>query len=265
MSAPDETQIESETTGNPNPTSTPGDRKVRTLHEPPDIWDLVHETRAEFKPGSAFVGHLTAPRNLISALILLIIAGGAVFWFTKSQGPSANSTAAPPKQAESHTETVLSAPPTLSKTNESTSNQSSSVTPPAAHADEPKRAGAAPATSSVNNVEKPKSTEAVSITSSVSNVTAKPRRQNPTTATGTPVAGTRNKDRAQTSTLNTTGSAPAADNKDAGQTSVGLKSAAEKSAYPPATKKDTEKALGPQLIAPPKTSPTPKAKVIPWP
>ena len=61
---------------------------------------MVHETHTEFKPGSAFVGRLTS-NPLWLAVVLLIIAGGAVFWFMMSRGSAGSKTAAPTAQAES--------------------------------------------------------------------------------------------------------------------------------------------------------------------
>jgi len=55
--------------------------EIRTLHEPPDIWDMVHETQTDFSVGSAFWGRL-APRKLVApAAILLLLAAMSVFGF----------------------------------------------------------------------------------------------------------------------------------------------------------------------------------------
>jgi hypothetical protein len=56
----------------------PPSPKVRTLQEPPDIWDMVHETHTEFIAAFAVAGRLTS--NLLwLVVVLLIIVGGAVF------------------------------------------------------------------------------------------------------------------------------------------------------------------------------------------
>src|SRR6185436_16204748 len=86
--------------------------KVRTLKEPPDIWELVHETRADFKPGSAFVGHLKALSPLLLFLILLVVGGGGVFGFMKFRVWSESRSTTPPAPAET-SKSVLSPPPTL--------------------------------------------------------------------------------------------------------------------------------------------------------
>jgi hypothetical protein len=85
---------------NPNVASSGSEPVVRTLKEPPDIWDMVHETHTEFKPGSAFIGRLTSSPLWLAA-ILLIIAGGAVFWFVRSRGSSISKTTATTVPAES--------------------------------------------------------------------------------------------------------------------------------------------------------------------
>lgn len=234
--------------------------KVRTLKEPPDIWELVHETRAEFNPGSAFVGHVTALHPLVLAAILLIIGGGALFWFISLRGGSEVHTAAPAVPAESsNPKSVLSPQSTESNRTESSPAQQSNSAP-------------APSDNAGSTIDGPKTEVAAPAASSVITVPAQPRRQNPTSSTkasGETVAGTRNKDRAQASSLfaNRSAAPVPTDNKNGSQSSTTLspKSNKEKSANPAATKKEADKALSPQLIAPAKAGPTPKAKVIPWP
>src|SRR4030095_3605251 len=110
MSAAENAQIE--TGVEPPATSSGKDSKVRTLNEPPDIWELVHETRAEFKPGSAFVGHLKA-HPLVLFVVLLVVAGGGVFGFMKLRSWSEVRSAQPVSGETSNTKTVLNPPPTL--------------------------------------------------------------------------------------------------------------------------------------------------------
>jgi len=54
---------------------------VKTLKEPPEIWDLVHEAPRNFNPRSAFIARLTSMKKTFAigacALVLLIV-GGAV-------------------------------------------------------------------------------------------------------------------------------------------------------------------------------------------
>src|SRR5215467_4079287 len=70
---------------------------VRTLHEPPDIWDMVHETQTEFNPGSAFFGRLTMRHSVIGAGILLMIGGVSALSFVtlRRSDPAATASPAP--------------------------------------------------------------------------------------------------------------------------------------------------------------------------
>src|ERR1700741_461112 len=97
----------------PPAVNTVKDPKVRTLKAPPEIWELVHETRAEFKPGSALAGRLKTVHPLGLAAILLIIAGVAVYAFMTLKGWSASPSPAPPAQARSgNNQTELNPPST---------------------------------------------------------------------------------------------------------------------------------------------------------
>jgi cytoskeletal protein RodZ len=263
----------------PPATRTSRDPKVRTLKTPPEIWELVHETRAEFKAGSALVGHLKAINPFGLAVLLLIIGGVAVFSFMMLRGGSASPSAAPPAQAErGNIRTDLSPQSTQPNRTESSPAQSiDTAAPPtdtaASTIDEPKP-NVAPVTSSDTadiKIDAPKISVAAPAASSDSRVVAKPRPQNPTsptTAKGETVAA-RKKDRDQAATLVKVNTPTVAlpDNKDGGKASPApaLKSDKEKSANPPPAKKEPDKALSPQLIAPAKANSSPKAKVIAWP
>lgn len=57
--------------------------EVRTLHDPPEIWDLVHEAPQNFTPGSAFVARVGSLRKsfVFGVVVLLLVIGtGAWFW-----------------------------------------------------------------------------------------------------------------------------------------------------------------------------------------
>ena len=53
---------------------------VRTLKDPPEIWDLVHEAPRNFNPRSAFMTRLGLSRggSALLTLSLLVVAGGAI-------------------------------------------------------------------------------------------------------------------------------------------------------------------------------------------
>ena len=230
--------------------------KVRTLHEPPDIWELVHETRVEFKPGSAFVSRFKALNPLAIAVILLIIGGGAVFGFMKLRDRSENHTAAPSVPAESNKPKIVLNPQSTE------SNRTATVpahTAPASTLPEPKK------------IEEPKTAVTVTAAPPASEAPAKPRRD-PTTAItpkGTTVAAPRPKDKARPTSATKTAGATVTrgDTKtgNLGLNTVTPKSDKEKVTDSTAAKKPADKSPSPQLIAPPKTSPTPKPKVIAWP
>lgn len=260
----------------PPAATTSRDPKIRTLKEPPEIWELVHETRVEFKPGSALVGHLKRIHPLVLAVILLIIGGVAVYSFMTLRGWSASPATAPPAQAESGIKkTDLSPQSTLPNRTEPSSAQPTNNGAPvndtvASTIDEPKPNVAAPPASSEAadiKIEEPKISVAAPAAPS-DRVMAKPRPQNPTSPTkakGETVAA-RTKDRVQASSpvkVNTPTSARS-DNRDVGKasTAAAAKTVKEQASNPPPTKKEAQ---SPQLIAPAKASLTPKAKVIAWP
>jgi hypothetical protein len=57
-----------------------GPTEVKTLKDPPEIWDLVHEEPRSFNPRSAFVARITSMRKTFAlgacAVVLLVIGGG---------------------------------------------------------------------------------------------------------------------------------------------------------------------------------------------
>lgn len=57
------------------PAKTPVE--VKTLKDPPEIWDLVHEAPQQFNPGSAFVTRIQSigSRFVLRAAVLLIVVG----------------------------------------------------------------------------------------------------------------------------------------------------------------------------------------------
>ena len=250
----------------PDVAPTSRNPELRTLHEPPEIWDLVHETRTEFNPRSAFVTHLTSVNPIVLAAIALIIGGGAVFWFMKPSSRSGSDPAAPSVRAEnSNTKTASSSQVTVPNRTVSPPNQPTTNTPStdiagstvkpgivpnkiASPTNQPTANALASAGIAGSRVE-PNITVAAPAALSAKRVVARPPRQNPkssgTTGSVT-VAGTDNKDKAQNSmTLS-----PKSDNEKRPD---------------PTAKKESAKAPTPQLIAPAKSSPSPKAKVIQWP
>ena len=85
--------------------------EVRTLKEPPEIWDLVHEARTEFKPSSTFTEHLFRLHPLVLAGILVVIGCGVGFFF--ALGTRTNSASLAPQTDHN----AASVPVTSDRTN----------------------------------------------------------------------------------------------------------------------------------------------------
>lgn len=76
---------------------------VKTLSDPPEIWDLVHEAPRNFNPRSAFISRLMSMRKTLvvgaCALVLLIVGGLVGLWMLRSshaRGLRPTETAPPP-------------------------------------------------------------------------------------------------------------------------------------------------------------------------
>ncbi len=96
-------------------TAKPVTSAVRTLHDPPEIWDLVQEAPRNFNARSAFMarmGWLNA--TLTTVLVLLVVVGGgfaATFFFKQRVRPSSVSGVPAPAAA---TTAPVPAPVTVS-------------------------------------------------------------------------------------------------------------------------------------------------------
>src|SRR6266536_212746 len=68
-------------TGQENEHASAKPQVVRTLKDPPEIWDLVHETPAHFDPTEAFVARLTSRKTelILAVLAVMFISGLAAF------------------------------------------------------------------------------------------------------------------------------------------------------------------------------------------
>ncbi|HEY3040053.1 MAG TPA: ankyrin repeat domain-containing protein [Pyrinomonadaceae bacterium] len=246
--------------------------EVRTLHDPPEIWDLVHETRTEFDPRSAFVGRLNSINPLVLAVIALIVGGGAVFGFMKLRGSgndhAASTALAPSSAPAASTAPAASSPPVAASDSAEAplrAEDGNTKTTSSSQLTEPKRTALSSNQQATSTPDiagsKVDSKITVAAPSALPDkrIVDKPRLQNPTSSTTT----------GNTTVAPTTGNTTVAptDDKDKTQTSAtpGPKSDNEKVANPTAAKKEPDNAPSPQLSAPAKASPTPKAKVIPWP
>jgi len=94
---------------------------VRTLKEPPEIWDLVHEAPRSFNPGSNFVARI-ASMKLSHAIgmcaVLLLLVGGVWAWVLK--GPRARSLPSNPPPVQTTAAVKIKTPQAGGVPNETT-------------------------------------------------------------------------------------------------------------------------------------------------
>ena len=85
--------------------------EVKTLTDPPEIWDLVQEVPRNFDPRSAFVSRITSMNRTFAlgacVMVLLIGGGGVGAWMLRSSQASGAAGEIPPIAAEMS----LSTPP----------------------------------------------------------------------------------------------------------------------------------------------------------
>jgi len=244
------------------------DPEVRTLHDPPEIWDLVHETRTEFHPRSALITHLTSVSPLKLAIALIIVSG-AVFGFMKLRGGSESSPDAPSVQAESsNAETPNSSRVTVPNTTTSPVQLPINIrasTGIAGSRVDPNGTVAAPTTPA-------QVTPVTSFTSIAPFAPVTPSTPSPSSGkrvVAAPGKGVVAAPPPNPKSSGTTRSeiAAATVNKDTAQESktAGPQSDSERRADPTVAKTESVKAPNPQSDAPPKASASPRGKVIQWP
>jgi hypothetical protein len=206
-------------------TDQPATTEVRTLNDPPEIWELVHSAPPEFNPGKAFILRATSSRinRILLCLFLCAVAGASVYGFLRFRKQS-NTPVPPVTQSAAH---AVPARANLTQPNSQSSENSSAVST---------NPGEQPPADVGSTLVDPHSTAADLRTGSRS--TTK-RRLNKSSANST----------------EETVSTPTAEPKPVNNESTASQKA----------KQPTTTALSPQLIGPPKSEPTPKPKVIQWP
>jgi hypothetical protein len=251
---------------------------VRTLKNPPEIWDLVHETPPHFNPGGAFVARLTSNKtNLVLLTLGVMFISGLVFAVITLRGGRTPFGAAAQVQEErgatqtvpaSQADATASAPVNAEVNTSPGAANSVDNTPPRPpdpqptdpHADNP-ASTVAPFTSSIhrtgmtiNSISKRTASFAgtTAVLSGNKRVTVAPGRQDadkPRSASGeSETAAAHDSIKPQT------------------PRTADVKESDEKiSSDSASAKKRSNTTLSPQLIAPPTTSSAPKAKVIRWP
>ena len=234
--------------------ATSRDPKVRTLKEPPNIWDLVHENRREFNPASAFVGRLASRRYLVFAAIVLIAAGGGAIAFMMLGDSSENKPAATPAQSNrSSTKAVLNPRSTPSSKIASSAQQRFSK-PPRTEA---------PVKTTVNL----KTFVASAGLAGIRVVTevSRDELESSKRANTTTLAHSSNRNRSQPSRSTTASSRTRNDYKDRRQTSTTARLRSDNDKNTDSTVTKADKPVGVQASSPVKSNSTPKPKVIPWP
>lgn len=238
-------------------------QEVRTLHDPPDIWNLVPETRAAFNPRSAFLGHINSLKHLVLFAIMLIVGAVAAFGFMKLwdlAGTShEGSTASAPSSVSVASTTPVAASPAVTAADGSLPRDDGSTNiAPNAPLTESKRSTV------LSNVEATSTSEIARSKVDTKTTVAAP------TAPWVPVrqvVSKRQSENRLSSAVIGNATAERADEKAKNQTSAtpGPKSDNEKVESPTAAPKEESKAPNPQLVVPAKVSNTPKPKVIQWP
>lgn len=230
----------------PEPVATPAPAApvvVRTLSDPPEIWDLVHEAPRSFNASSAFLARLSSMRTISLlgiALLIVAIGLGSFAAFRRWKG--------------------LLPLNTIVRSHESTTPK------PVATASNP----ANPATSATSTVTPPANTQ----------TNSNPEVLNQTATTETPPYAPRRsrsfaRSRSAANTTPSAGTTESAQPPPATAPAVNLPIDTQR-ANDGVTKNKTTAPLSPQMISPPQSSPQssqksspqtspPKAKVIQWP
>lgn len=93
--------------------------EIRTLKDPPEIWDLVHEVPRGFNPRSAFVSRLESMNRVVvvgafAVLLFAIACGVAAVVLRRSDTPDVSTKLPPaPTVTETATQPVVSPPVSL--------------------------------------------------------------------------------------------------------------------------------------------------------
>ncbi len=212
--------------------------EVRTLSEPPEIWDLVHEAPRNFNASSAFMARMGSLKGGVAiAIVMLVVVGagaGAVYWLKDTIGSSPVSAPAATATTKPAAAPVTQAPVTQS-----------SAAPAAAAAQPPATSSAVPEAAPAPLA------ETYSTPADVNAAIPVPRRSRSfgRSRTNDSAVSNNETDSTQTTTVPTPPATPKPESR-----------AATADADP----KNTTSPTTHQMIAPPKPA-QPKAKVIQWP
>ena len=226
---------------------------IRTLHEPPEIWEMVHTTDPASPPQTtsardfSLAGKLPSARTLILAASVLMVAAGAVFGFLALREPGSATSATAQRELNASEQRKDSKPPASSMTQALTqSNQNATSSEQAKAA---ARSNQAPSLKSASEVEGARAQPLTPLSSQV----AMPVKKSPERTADKSRADDKARvvSSSRSETLAKTPARTRGSNNDKSASSASVKSEAVK---PPT----------PQVTAPPKTN-APKPKVIQWP
>src|SRR5215831_6961346 len=231
--------------------------QIRTLHEPPDIWDMVQEAPADFNPGSAFFGRLPVKKILAPLAMLLVIGSAGLLGFNPLRRWL--SAGAPPSgvRAEDNEKKASVSPIPLTKTVKVTSNQRPVKELPREKMTSSAIFNPRNITAGATGV---RSTQVSTEGQPIPNVLA--ARATPASSRSEETSDTR---KPVSRVVNRPTTAAKVENLGS-QLSMnpGYRSENERRASPVTIKRDVGKATSPES-SPPKSSPSPRGKVIEWP
>ncbi len=226
---------------------------LRTLSDPPEIWNLVQENRVEFKPGWAFVNRITSSGANLTLLVLVVIlvSGLGTFGFLKLRGDLSRGANAEVKQSASQPNVPVKVDPEVRQTNTVNQSTDSQLIKPAEDAIDTKQ---------LSNHETERVGEKSSSTSS-------PPTQVKHVGSNNPKAGQRQQQRVDSRPARkesrTTTSAVTAPKRPTPDVVTPPRVASSINIAPVSQPVRTPQ--NPPKAAPPKTTATPKPKVIQWP
>lgn len=127
----------------PTPAPVPTAPVIKTLKDPPEIWDLVHEVPRGFNARSAFMSRLRSMNRWVAVsgltFVLLIVAGGVVLLMTRSSQPSGVQAEVPLKETSDQPIPVRSVETPVSGVSTSLSEPAVSKAPEIVATDQPRR------------------------------------------------------------------------------------------------------------------------------
>ena len=245
----------------PQEVSTAKDPGVRTLGEPPEIWDLVQETRTQFRLSSTFTEHLFKLHPLVLTGILVVIGCGVGVFF--ALGTMTNTaTLAPPTDHK-----AASLPLTSDRTNPKSpvnSNSPSTGRTPSSATQEltktPSRPNPVRPTIDALRI----FDAGVAAESSREQLVTRPEQlDNEGRANHAKVKSEVSGDGARSSSPRSS-KTTVAPSKKMRRAALGRQSEEENEVAPPVSRQ-AEKTPSQESVSPTKPDPTPKPKVIPWP